>query len=51
MPFPRFVVFYNGEQEFPEVFEMRLSDSFDNKDEEPAVECVAKVMYDEVKNG
>jgi len=44
LPFPRFVVFYNGEQEFPEVFEMRLSDSFDKKDEEPAVECIAKVI-------
>ena len=44
LPFPRFVVFYNGEQELPEVFEMRLSDSFDRKDEEPAVECVAKVI-------
>lgn len=44
LPFPRFVVFYNGEQNVPEVFEMRLSDSFDKKDEEPAVECVAKVI-------
>ena len=26
------------------MFEMRLSDSFDRKDEEPAVECVAKVI-------
>ena len=24
LPFPKFVVFYNGEQEQPEVFEMRL---------------------------
>ena len=44
LPFPRFIVFYNGEQELPEVFEMRLSDSFGEKDEKPAVECVARVI-------
>ena len=44
MPFPRYIVFYNGEQEFPEVYEMRLSDSFEQRDEEPALECVAKVI-------
>ena len=44
LPFPKFVVFYNGEQEQPEVFEMRLSDSFKKTGEEPAVECVAKVI-------
>ncbi len=44
LPFPRFIVFYNGEKEMPEIFEMRLSDSFDKKDEIPAVECVAKYI-------
>ena len=44
LPFPRFIVFYNGEQEVPEVFEMRLSESFEKKDEEPALECVAKII-------
>ena len=44
LTFPRFVVFYNGEQELPEVFEMRLSEAFDKKDVEPAIECVAKVI-------
>lgn len=44
LPFPKFVVFYNGEQEQPEVFEMRLSESFKKTGEEPAVECVAKVI-------
>ena len=44
LPFPKFVVFYNGEQEQPEVFEMRLSDSFKKEGVEPAVECVAKVI-------
>ena len=44
LPFPKFVVFYNGEQEQPEVFEMRLSESFKKNGEEPAVECVAKII-------
>ena len=44
LPFPRFVVFYNGEDEIEEEMFMRLSDAFDNKAEEPAVECVAKFV-------
>lgn len=44
LPFPRFIVFYNGEKNVPEVFEMRLSDSFEKKDEEPAVECIARFI-------
>ncbi len=44
LPFPRFVVFYNGEQDIPEMLEMRLSDSFEVKGEEPAVECVARFI-------
>lgn len=44
LPFPRYIVFYNGEKDVPEVFEMRLSDSFDKKDEKPAVECIAKFI-------
>lgn len=44
LPFPRFIVFYNGEKEVPEVFEMRLSDAFDKKEEEPAVECIARFI-------
>ena len=44
LPFPRYIVFYNGEKDVPEVFEMRLSDSFDKKDEDPAVECIAKFI-------
>ena len=44
LPFPRYIVFYNGEKDVPEVFEMRLSDSFDKKDEDPAVECIAKLI-------
>ncbi len=45
LPFPQFIVFYNGEKEIPETLEMRLSDSFERKDgKEPAVECVAKFI-------
>lgn len=44
LPFPRFIVFYNGEKNIPEVLEMRLSDSFEKREEEPAVECVARFI-------
>ena len=44
LPFPRFVVFYNGEDDAAEEFTMRLSEAFDDKAEEPAVECVAKFV-------
>ncbi len=44
MPFPRFIVFYNGETEIYETMEMKLSESFGRKDEVPAVECIAKFV-------
>ena len=44
LPFPRFVVFYNGEDDLAEESFMRLSEAFENKEEEPAVECVAKFV-------
>lgn len=44
LPFPRFIVFYNGEQSMPEVLEVRLSDSFEHKEDEPAVKCVARFI-------
>lgn len=44
LPFPRFIVFYNGEEKIPEELYMRLSDSFEKREEEPAVECVAKFI-------
>ena len=44
LPFPRFIVFYNGESQVPEVFKMKLSDSFEKQEEEPAIECVAKII-------
>lgn len=45
LPFPRFLVFYNGVSEREERQELRLSDSFPGKDEQtPAVECIATVL-------
>jgi len=44
LPFPRFIVFYNGEEKIPEELYMRLSDSFEKREEKPAVECVAKFI-------
>ena len=44
LPFPRFIVFYNGEQEIGEELYLKLSDSFEKREEEPAVECVAKFI-------
>lgn len=44
LPFPRFIVFYNGEEKISEELYMRLSDSFEKREEEPAVECVAKFI-------
>ena len=44
LPFPRFIVFYNGDEDIPEVLEMKLSDSFEKEDEEPAVECIARFI-------
>ena len=44
LPFPRFIVFYNGKEDVEEEMYMRLSDAFEKKDEEPAVECVAKFV-------
>ena len=44
LPFPRFIVFYNGEAQIPEVFKMKLSDSFEKKEEEPAIECIATII-------
>jgi len=44
LPFPRFVVFYNGEDDIAEEVFMRLSEAFEDKAEEPAVECVARFV-------
>ena len=44
LQFPRFIVFYNGEDEMPEELYIRLSEAFEQKEDEPAVECVAKFI-------
>ena len=40
---PRFVVFYNGRDIQEECFEYKLSDMFENHDEEPSLELNVKV--------
>jgi len=44
LPFPHFIVFYNGEDDIADTLYMRLSDAFEVRLEEPAVECVAKFI-------
>ena len=44
LPTPRFVIFYNGKEELPDRQEMKLSASFEVKEEEPSLELRA-VMY------
>lgn len=43
IPTPRFVVFYNGEEDQPEQYEMRLSDAYTRKMENPELELTCKV--------
>lgn len=49
LPTPYFVVFYNGAQEQPERKEMKLSDAFQTKVEEPALEL--KVLQLNISTG
>ena len=46
LPFPRYVVFYNGTKEEPDQMQLLLSDSFQSqgKDELPSLECRAVVL-------
>lgn len=43
IPTPHFVVFYNGEEEQPEVQELKLSDAFEKPTDEPNLELKCKV--------
>jgi len=43
IPTPEFIVLYNGKEEFPDYKEMRLSDSFEIKNDTCFLELVAKV--------
>ena len=44
LPTPQFMVFYNGMEEQPEVKELRLSDAFEKKDENPSLELAVTVL-------
>lgn len=44
LPFPEFVVLYNGIEERPEYSEMRLSDSYITGKEEPSLELIVKII-------
>lgn len=44
LPTPQCVVFYNGEKEMPEEQVLRLSEAFENKDCESAVELTVRVL-------
>lgn len=43
IPVPYFVVFYNGSDNAPEQYELRLSDAFEKKVEDPQIELICKV--------
>ena len=43
IPIPKFVVFYNGEQDQPDAYDMKLSDAFEKKTDNPELELVCKV--------
>ncbi len=43
IPTPHFVVFYNGEEEQPEIQELRLSDSYEKYEDDPDLELKCKV--------
>ena len=43
IPTPRFVVFYNGTEQRPEVEELRLSTAFENPMDKPEIELICKV--------
>lgn len=43
IPSPRFVVFYNGIKDAPEKYELKLSDSFISKEEQPEIELKCTV--------
>ena len=46
LPFPKYIVFYNGEKDAPEEEELLLSDAFpkEMKEQIPSLECRARVL-------
>ena len=43
IPVPHFVVFYNGKEEVPEQYDLRLSDAFEQETEHPEIEDGEKI--------
>ena len=43
IPIPKFVVFYNGDEEQPEEYDMKLSDAFEKETDNPELELICKV--------
>ena len=43
IPVPHFVVFYNGKENAPEYYELRLSDAFEHETDVPELELICKV--------
>jgi hypothetical protein len=43
IPTPKFAVFYNGTQEEPEQYEMKLSDAYEHPTDRPELELICKV--------
>ena len=40
---PHFVVFYNGKEDAPDQYDLRLSDAFEKETEDPEIELVCHV--------
>lgn len=49
IPVPHFVVFYNGKEDAPDQYDLRLSDAFEKETENPEVELVCHVYN--INNG
>ena len=43
IPVPHFVVFYNGREDAPDQYDLRLSDAFEKETEDPEIELVCHV--------
>lgn len=49
IPVPHFVVFYNGKEDAPDQYDLRLSDAFEKETENPEIELVCHVYN--INNG
>ena len=50
IPVPYFVVFYNGMEQAPEQYELRLSDAFERRVDDPQIELICKVYNINAEN-